>query len=313
MIQTIKSALRQVVWSLSPVQSQLQAMIKIDFKIADARVNWMQLCFSVLAAWPLLTLLIILYLNPNISTWSLQKTFQSHTDFIFWLLDGRLLNMGLFFIGFFSLQLIIRNEYILISFIFYCLIKSDFHFHLALAALLATLLARSLWMWYLHKSLQSDARKIWKTAMTYQFLAWLMSAIIIIFTFQVMHSNGFFAESATANRPEFFLYSLVFIYFLQFLFLSLWGHFRFQQKKEPTDFPICYSTALWLKKNKLNSHFRDILKEHVNSRIQLHEKNLDELVTIKDLSPVSIPFQISQILQAELSFLKIAASQLTID
>ena len=80
MIQVIKSALLQVVLSLSPVRSQLEAMIKIDFKIADSRASWMQLCFSSLAAWPLLTFLIVLYINPNISSWTLQKVFQSHTD-----------------------------------------------------------------------------------------------------------------------------------------------------------------------------------------------------------------------------------------
>ena len=313
MIQVIKSALLQVVLSLSPVRSQLEAMIKIDFKIADARASWMQLCFSSLAAWPLLTFLIVLYINPNISSWTLQKVFQSHTDFVFWLLDGRLLNMGLFFLGFIILQLVIRNEYILISAIFYFLLKSDIHFHLALTAVLGTLLSRSSWMCWLHRSLQSEARKIWKVAMSSQLLAWFVAAAIIILVLQFLQSNGFFAESATASRPEFFLYSLVFIYFLQFLFLSFWGHFKFQQKKEPTNFPICYSTAMWLQKIKLRSDFRNTLKAHVKSRILLHQNNLDELVTIKDLSPVSIPFQISQILQTEISYLKIAASQLTID
>ena len=49
MISIIKSALKQIFLSVSPSQSQLQAMIKIDFKIADSRTNWMQLCFSALA------------------------------------------------------------------------------------------------------------------------------------------------------------------------------------------------------------------------------------------------------------------------
>lgn len=310
MIQVVKTALKQVFCCLSPSQSQLQAMTKIDFKMADARTNWMQLCFSALACWSLLFMLLIIYLLPGAGFPLLHSLSQNNLDIIFWLLDGRVVNMALFFVLFFLLQWIFRIKYFWIIIIFNFLMTSELHFHLALAALVGVFAGHDVWMWWLHRKLESDARKIWKMAMTLQILALFASAVTILWALQAMHLNGFFAASATANRPEFYLYSLVVIYFLQFVFISIWGHFRFQQKREPANFPICYSTAAWLKNIKLQSKFKKILSEHVHSRVQLHQINLDELVTIKDLSPVSIPSMISKILQAELQHLKLAASLL---
>ena len=310
MISIIKSALKQIFLSVSPSQSQLQAMIKIDFKIADSRTNWIQLCFSALASWSLFAVLMVLYLVPGASFVSLQSVFQNYPNFTFWLLDGRALNMLLFFAGFFLTLWIVRFPLLMIVIIFNFLMRSEIHFHLALAALVGVFAGHGSWMWWLHKKAESDARKIWKTAMTLQMFAVFVSVIIISFALQAMHLNGFFAASATANRPEFFLSSLILIYFLQFVFLSVWGHFLFQQKREPADFPVCYSTAAWLKKIRLQSKFKKVLSQHVNSRIQIHEKNLTELIEIKDLSPVSIPAMINKILQAELKHLKVAASLL---
>ena len=259
MIQVLKAALKQVFWSFSPTQSQLQAMIRIDFKIEDARTNWMRLCFSVLASWPLLAVLMVLYLVPDANFLRLSLALQKHPSFIFWLLDGRALNMLIFFGGFFLIQWIVRLPFVFIVIIFNYLMRSDLHFHLALAALVGVFAGHGSWMLWLQKKTESDTRIIWKKAMTLQLFAVLVSVIIISLVLQAMHINNFFAASAIANRPEFFLYSLVLIYFLQFLFLSIWGHFRFQQKKEPADFPVCYSTAAWLNQVILQTQFKKVL------------------------------------------------------
>ncbi len=312
-METLKSALRTVFIALSSSRCQQEAMIKIDFKIGEARANWMQLCFAALADWPLVGLLIFLYFSSTIFSWTLQKTFQNQTDFVFWLLDGRIANMSLFFVMFFVLQWALRNEVLLINALFYFLLKSDIHFYLALSALTGIFISQNLSMWWLHRKLVSDARNIWRTATALELLGSALGGLFIFCGLQYLQFNGFFSSSAAANRSEFFFYAFIFVKFLQFLLTTVWGHFRFQRKIEPTNFPICYSTSRWLGKINLRADFKKLVLQQVQSRIQLHQKNLDELVSIKDLGPVSIPFKISQILQAELSFLKIACSRLTIE
>ncbi len=311
MTQMIKSAVKDVFFSFSPQLAQLEAMINLDFKLGEERLQLMKLCFSPLAVWPLLLGLLLICVDPTKHLWSLQWVLQGNYQITFMLLDGRLANVFTFYLIFFVIARRLRSDYLLIASVFYFLAKSDLHFHLALAAALGTFLGRGIYLLSLGKTLASEAKQLWKIVTSLQLAATLASTVITVWALQNLTAQGYFSQSMTINRSEFFICSIGLHYFLQFVVLSTWGHFRQQKLFEPSDFPTCYSTSTWLTKLKLRSQFIKNLKPHVASKIKLHQSNLNELQMIKDQSPVSIPAKIAKILQTELEYLKLASSRLT--
>lgn len=316
MKELLKSALSEVFLSFSIQRCQLEAMMKLDFKVGTERAQFMQLCFSSLAAWPLFIVLGLLYLDPTKNDWSLQKIFTEQLELIFWLLDGRLQNMILIFILFFIIQWLFRQEYLFISIVFYFLLKSDLHFHLAISAVAAILLSRSCYLWWLHVDLKSQSRKVWTFFSALQILGVMVGVTLGLVGIDYLQFNRYFSESILVNRAEVLVLMLTLIYFLQFLFSSLWGHFSFKNSKndfrESKNFPVYYSSAEWILRFKMRPYFKKILKDQTEKYLILHQQNLNELKGIKDLSPVSIPYQITQVLETEISYLKIASSRLTI-
>lgn len=311
MISEIKFALKRVLLSITPRRSLTESMLHIDFKIGNEKTELMKLCFSPLAAWPLFILLVMIYIDPTKNWWSLQRLLQDNYLITFQLLDGRLLNAISFLLVFFFLERLFKNEYVLVGIVFYFLAKSDLHFHLALAAVAGIFIGRSTYLWSMGKTLVSSAAKIWKTVAVLHMFAAIVSLVITCYALESLARAGFFSGSVAVNRLEFFFYSVLLNYFLQFLLLAGWGHFRSTKKFEPTDFPINYSTATWLGHIRLRRRFIEILSVQIAAKTQLHQTNLSELETIKDLSPVSIPAKISKILLVELEFLKLASSRLT--
>lgn len=313
MIQFLKIALNEVFLSFSVQRCQIEAMMKIDFKIGHERTNLMQLCFSNLAGWPLLLIIGILYFDPTKASWSLQQLFQQNMTVSFWLLDGRFGNMLIFFGFAFFLQWIFRQETFFIALVFYFLLKSDIHFHTAVSAISGIIFARCCYLWWMHTDVISFHRKIWVAFTTLQLAGWLVGSLIIFCMMDSMQFSGYFSESVSMNRFEFTLWALLTIYFFQFLFSSIWGHFNFKKSKEPTEFPICYSTSSWILRFKMRPYFKKLIKDQTEKYLLLHQQNLEELKSIKDLSPVSIPAQITNVLQTEIEYLKMASSKLTID
>lgn len=312
MIQLLTSSLTQVFKTASIQRSQLESMMKVDFKIGHERENLMQLCFSNLAAWPLMLLIGLIYFASPLVNMSLQQLLQNKVEIIFWFLDGRTQNAILFFILFFVLQWVFRLETFFIALLFFGVAKSDIHFHLALSSLAAIILSRGCYQWWLHTDLESQTRRTWIMTSALQLLGWVVATIVIIALLNQMHLLGYFAESATVNRFEFLFLALILFYFFQFLFTCIWGHFNFQKAKEPTDFPIHYSTATWILRFKLRNTFKKQLLEQAEKYVQLHQQNLDDLKSINsDLGPVSIPAKIAKVLQQEIEYLKMACSKLT--
>lgn len=313
MIRKIKNALIEVILAFTPSRSHLEAMMRLDFKIGDERTNFMQLCFSNLAAWPLFVLAFVLYFDPNRFSWSLQKLLLSRQVSAFFLLDGRPQNMILFFLVFFFIQWILRVEFLLIGIIFYFLLKSDLHLHLALAAILAIIFSKNCYLWWFHTDLRSRSHHIWKVISGLQLFGSFLGGLFSLYLLQVFYFKGYFSESISANRFETLILFLFIIYFLPFILSLGWGHFYFKKKFNPTEFPIHYSTANWILRFKMRPYFKKKLLDQTLKYLEIHQKNLEDLAAIKDLSPVSIPFKIGEILKTEISLLKMASSRLTID
>ena len=311
MIKNLFRAIKEVFISFSPKCCAFEAMMKIDFKINEERINLMQLCFSSLAAWPFFILAGIIQLNFLPSGWSLQQIFSTQMEFRFFLMDGQLSNMLLFFTFFFIFEWIIRNEYLLLGLILYFLLKSDIHFYLAVASCSGVIFSRCCYVWWLHLDLKSRSLKIWKTFSSLQMVGTLFGIFLCLYLLQFLFELGYFSVSANENRYQALVLFILIIYLSPLVSTSVWGHFFIRRKNEPTEFPIHYSTALWILRFRMRPALRKKLVDQVQKYIELHQKNLDDFLALKDLGPVSIPAQIIQILNAELGFLKLASSRLT--
>ena len=312
MIKQLAMAIKKVLASFSPKCSALEAMMKIDFKIDEERINLIQLCFSNLAAWPFFVIAGIIQLNFLPVTWSLQHIFSDHLEFRFFLIDGRMSNMLLFFALFFVFEWIVRNEYLLLSFILYFLLKSDFHFHLAVASSSAVLFSRCCYLWWFHLDLKSRSFKIWKVYSSLQLIGTLMGIFLCLYLLQVLFELGYFSSSGSENRFQALILFVLILYLSPLPLTTVWGHFFVRKKKEPTDFPIHYSTAGWILRFRMRPVLRKQLLDQIHKYREVHQKNLHDFQELKDLGPVSIPSQIIQILKTELGYLDLASSRLTI-
>lgn len=310
MIRQIQLALRSVLVPFSVEKAQTEALIKVDFKIGDERIALMELCFSNCSIWPLYIFAILISGTP--ADWNFQKLFQQNQELIFLLLDGRSQMMILTFILLFSIEFLIHQELLLLGLILYLLSKADIHLNLAFAAVVAIIFSRSVSMCFKQRKLISRIKFIWKTFSYLQLIGVLLGAAVNIFLLQTLQFQGYFSSTFNDNRTQSLLLFITTIYFFQFTLVSIWGHFYAKKVKEPTDFPTQYSSAEWLKKTRLRNSFKLILFEQVIKYIGLHQKRFEEFSALKDLSPVSIPFKITEILKTELSYLKMASSRLTV-
>ena len=313
MIKQLGIAIKEVLVSFSPKCSAFESMMKIDFKIGEERLNFIQLCFSSLAAWPFFILAGVVQLNFLPATWSLQHIFAEQLEFRFFLMDGRISNMLLFFAVFFIVEWIIRKEYLILAIILYLLLKSDIHFYLAVASCAAVLFSRSCYLWWFHLDLKSRSFKIWKIFSSLQIIGTLLGIFFCFYLLQVLFDLGYFTTSLIENRCRTLVLFILIIYVSPLPLITIWGHFFVRKKKEPTDFPIHYSTASWILRFKMRPFLQKKLLEQIHKYLELHQKNLNDFLELKDLGPVSIPSQIIQILKTELSYLNLASSRLTIE
>ena len=274
----------------------------------------MQLCFSNLASWPLFLVAVALYFDPTRYSWSLQKVLESNQLQAFFLLDGRNSNMILFFFIFYFIQWVLRAEITLISLVLYFLLKSDIHVHLAVASVLGILFSTGCYHWWMHKDLKSESFKIWKSFSMLQIMGIFVSAVLSLYLLHFVSVAGYFSGTYSSNRFQFLLLVVAINYFLPLALSILWGHFYFKPKvKEPTDFPIHYSTANWILRFKIRPYFRKKLADQTLKYLSLHQTNLADLESLKDLGPASIPNRILLIIKTELGYLRLASSRLTIE
>ncbi len=305
-MKQILFSLKAVFLAFYPTRSFVEAMLKYDFKIGDAKANLMQLCFSNLASWPLLLILLAVYFDPFKNSWSLLELLSFENPAVLFLLDGRFFNMLVFFLIFYIAEWLIRKEYILIGLIFYFLHRSEFHIHLATVALLAVYLSRISYLGWFSVDLKSSTKKIWKTISVLQLSAWGLVSFTTISALDFIQTNYLFSEATEFSRFNFLCLTVLLYYVFSHLFLSLWGHFYLQKKQEPAALPVYYSTANWLRRFKLSYYLQSLLKSCIAEQLAKHQENVLTLQQLKVLSPGIAKFAVGDVLDEEIGYLKLA-------
>ncbi len=311
------TAVKQVMLSYSPTRSLLDGIMRYDFKIGETRQNLMQISFSPLAAWPMFFILIIIYLDPTRSFFSLQKLmstiFDVNGEARIFLLDGQVSTMAAVAVAFIFLQWILRKEYLWLALIFFFLNQGEMHIHLATAAIIGVFLSRSFYLGWISFDLVSRTRKIWNWATGLQFVATVFVSIASLFMLDQYGKLQYFAGSLSENRFLFLIWVVFFFYFFHFVFLALWGHFSFQKKADPSYVPVCFSTSVWLGRFKLRTELESQLKAKATETLNHHTTSLNQLKEMKDQSPGIRLGSLEETLNKELAYLQRSASRLTTD
>lgn len=308
-------AVKEVLLSLSPSQSLYEGLLRYDFKIGEPRLNLMQVSFSSLAAWPLFLVLFILWLDPTQWFFSLGtlmlKIFGEESSFRFFLLNGQISTMASVLALFFFLQWMLRKEYLWIGILFYFLLQSQLHLHLALAGLIGVFVSRAAYLWWIRIDLVSRTRRIWTWATSLQLIATLFVSAGSLFLLDHYQKLRYFSGSFAENRFLFLFSVVFFFYFFHFVFLSIWGHFTFQNKSEPSYVPIYFSSATWIGRFHMRSVFESQLKDKANDTLKHHLASLNQLQEMKDQSPGLRLGALEETLNQELVYVQMAASRLT--
>lgn len=304
-------ALKEVFLSFYPSRSFIEGMIKYDFKIGDRRSALMQVCFSNLAFWPLLILLVIVYVDPFKASWSLVSLLSYENVFVLFLLDGRLTAMLTIFLSFYFLEWIFRKEYLFVFLIFYFLNRSELHINNALMAVMGVYLSRICYMWWMGIENKSKTRKIWNSVQLIQIFSWLLTIVGAVLILDYIQINFLFASDRVFSRFVFLAAVIVFYHIFCHFILSIWGHFYFKIKIEPSDIPIYFSTALWILRFNMSFYLLKLLKDKISDQLPKHEGLLRDYEEIRPLKGITASENLAAVITKEIGYLKEANLRLT--
>lgn len=304
-------ALKEVFLSYTPERSFLESIVKIDFKIGDYKTNMIQLCFSNLASWPLVIIGLLIYFDPFKYSWSLVNVLSFTNPVVLFLLNGQMLSMISFFIIFFVLQWLFRREFLLQGLILYFTNRSELHIHLAVVGVLAIYLSRICYLMWLSLDSISHTRTVWQAVGKLQLVAWLVSAILVMSTIDYIQVRHLFKEGTELSRFNFLCVAIIVYHSTSHLFLSLWGHFYVQLKKDPSQLYTYFSTARWILRFDPSYHFQTLLKNRISDQIEQHEKSMVQYEELKTLNKNIALSSVHHVLAQEITFLKEAQLRLS--
>lgn len=296
--------LKKTLVCASVIKNQHESLVTLDFENKSRRSSLMRLCFSALAAWPLVLFLIAVAVNPWRYHLSLTQ-FLGMDHFISqFLFDLNFKTVAILVILFFSLALGLRKEGILTGFLGLLITQGDLHLSLGIILLSGIFLARHLFNLTLVRSLCDYTKTVWTAASVLSFLSWVIGTLLCFEIYQFLLQLGLYSKSMHAFRIESFILFVAIYYFLEIFILSLWGHFHFQRNLETTYYNIKYSSALILHRLTLGRLFKNALKQQILSLQQTKS-----VYSQKDLD--LLPNRLVALHQKEESFLTRAVTALT--
>lgn len=304
MTSMVFEQLKLTLKSFSVLTNQHEALVTLDFDKSQQREALMRLCFSPMAAWPLLLVLLLLIINPLRYHFSLTAMLGMENVVVQTLLGTDWLYAAIFSGIVFVISYFTRKELLLVSFVGYLISQGDMHLFLGLSLLACIVLARVFINLRWVRSLESYSKNVWLITAGISFVTW---ASAVHFSFELYRSllqGGFYAQSMYANRLETFILAVCLYYGLELVVLSVWGHFYTQKTPEPSQFAVKYSSSRILKKLSLSKTFKEDLKDQV-----IVTKNNQRVYKNADLD--LLPKRLVEMHRKEESFLTTALSSLT--
>lgn len=306
----ILNVLKNVVLTFSVKKCQIEALIKFDYKIGDARENLMQLCFSSFAAWPLFLGLGIIAWDPFYKEFSLSNYIAADNFILLSLLDGRGFSMFCYFVLFFVIEWLFRKTTFTILVVCYFLNRFDLHINIAMAAIFAILLSQIGYLWWAVVDIKSESKTIWRRAHYAQLFNWIICFFVGFNALDAVQINRQLSENSWFNRLFFVSVVLLSYYALRFVLLSLWGHFHSKREEDPSYLGTYYSSAHWLLRFSISSQLQKVLREKTEKQLKTHQENLKNFIELKMQNPGLGTLPLEAVLYSEVDSLKEALVRL---
>jgi hypothetical protein len=303
-IKIVFEQIKRTLKSFSIIKSQHEALVSFDFEKTGQREALMRICFSPLAAWPVLIALLVFWINPYRYQISMTSTFGMENFLVQALFGTDWLYAGILAALFFAISFFTRQELLLVSLVGYLLSQGDLHLFLALILLGCIVLARIFTNFRWVRFLESYTRTIWMMACCLSLMAWAIAMHVSLEAYKTLFHAGYFSQSMHANRLEAFILAAGLYYGLELFILAAWGHFFMRKQREPSEFLVKYSSARVLRKLSLSRAFKTALKEKIEtiSKTKPHYQKTD-----LDL----LPKRLVDLHRKEDSFLTTAITDLT--
>ena len=309
-MKQIVAALKQVFATGNPARCMLEGMMKWDFKFGDQRQNLMQLCFANLAVWPVLVVAAVLaVLNPFRFQFSLAALLGDDSRALSFLLDGHNQNLLLFFALFFLVEWLFRAETVFVALVLFFMNRGELHVNLALASVFGIYLARICYLWWLAVDSESETRKIWSVAGLLEFVAWVFAFLAALYSLDWLQINHLF-DGVTSGRLYFVTAAVMAFHGLAHLLLSVWGHFYFKKKADPSFLAISYSTSNWILRFPMSQRLQNILRKQIEVQLPKHQQIQQQFSELKGLNPGLGKLSVESVLKTETEYLKEALLRL---
>lgn len=304
MTSMVFEQLKLTLKSFSVLKNQHEALVTLDFDKSQRREALMRLCFSPMAAWLLVVVLLLFIISPLRYHFSLTAMLGLENVVVQTLLGtdwlyAAILSGVVFVISYFT-----RKELLLIGIVGFLISQGDMHLFLGLLLLACIVLARVLLNVRWIRFLESYSKGAWFVTCGISFITWALAVHFSFEIYRTLLQGGFFAQSMYANRMEMFILAVCLYYGLELTVLSVWGHFYTQKNPEPSEFAIKYSSARILKKLSLSKSFKEDLKDQV-----IVTKNNQRVYENADLD--LLPKRLVELHRKEETFLTTALSSLT--
>lgn len=277
MISMIKEIVITNLKKMSSIRAIEEGLVTYDFQIKGAQQSLMQICFSPLAHWLSLVLILIAMWSPFRYQFSLVGFLGFENNFVHFLFQSSLQAQSLVFVAFLFLATIVPWEFLVVFLLAMLVSNGDIHIVLAQAGLLGIFFAQ----------VRKQMKWLGKTqGLVKKLIVWLVGLQIFSFASFVaiswilinsVRASGLFDISISSYRVE-YLFGLYFLYqFYNLLILSIWGHFYHQNKQDPSVWNLKYSSVFLIPSFNLSTAFQKLFEKKVNElhqNLQNHEKSL---------------------------------------
>lgn len=297
----ILEQIKKNIFKMSSVKTQHEALAAIDFKLTDEKSGLMQMCFSILADWPIVLMMLVLFLNPLRYQLSMFSFLPMDSKVLVWAFSEN------FFLGFLIFALantLLNYRFLWLSIVAWLISNGDIHIFLTIGAVSGLFFSATRKNLKLSADIHGKIKNTWLFFSMVQMAAVIFSAIVNYTIYFNLKSLGYFSATMAVNRYEFFMLAVIIHLFSEFVLTSIWGHFYSRRKIEPADWKLFYSTAVILKKLRLSSKFKNQLLNLIEKKI--FDQNSNGLTHTE-----ALPERLLKLAQAENESLQKAKEQLS--
>lgn len=294
----IQDMIKKVIKKFSATQVQYESLVALDFKMCDEKSGLMQMCFSLLANWPLALIFVIMYFNPFRYQFSIQSFFLADSRIMAWAYSE---NFMMAFVIFALIGSLISIEILWLTLIAWLISNGEIHVLISVGAAAGIIFSAARKNLKLISLIETKMKNTWMFFSLVQMISVCAASAISYFLYLNLKNFNFFSSSMTINRYEFFVLTVFIQYLTQFGLLGIWGHFYSRRKIEPADWKISYTTAEIIRKLNLSRSFRSELLLFCNEKLE-----------IKSTMPIlaGIPDRLQKLSNSETEYLKKAVQNL---